>query len=546
MDVDDFAWLIRQEDLDGIESARRHVTPEVLEDLVWLYWRLSKWLHKCLLINLLQDHWDPGLFTPVMLDMLRAPTDWHDEGLLDQVHWAQAVALAYVDERYDKFDTYWSDRDALRAAVEQARRERGITADTVADEPKAWGPYADEPVARLEQACKRGDIDTVLAALDSGLDVDTPLSLSTPMMHAVIRGHLDLALRLLERGASVRARWPYTGTTVLIRAAAHGHVPLIDAAVNRGASPDEAQDSGVTALYNAVSHGRLDAVRRLLDAGASVGTSPLFVAAAGGGHLEVAELLLAAGCGLEEVTSDGHTALAVAARSNEADAVDFLLAKGAAVDTRDASGRTPLMEAATRGCSRIVDRLLRAGADPSATDAEGRTARDLVGRRRTTEVLALLENTPKRGSRPWRGELLGFEYAYDEGRAARGGWPCAADCPGTATLLVAIHLVGVPHNRPGHNVNYGYTFLAVCTTCGTGRLETLDHDCWNDHEDEPWDLARVYTVTPEGVERVRVALRDCPQPENYACDCAVHAMFRESSSLERLLGDSRERSDPRE
>lgn len=539
MDVDDFSSLIVKQDVVGIEGARDHVTPDVLEDLVWLYWRLGTWLQKCLLVQLLQDWWEPELYAPVMLDVLRAPTDWHDLGSRDTVHWAQAVALGFLDERYDRFDHHWNDRAALRAAVEEVRRERGLVADVVADEPKPVPPYSGDPVARLEEACVRGDTDTVLATLDTGLDVDTPLSLGTPMMHAVINGNLETALRLLERGASVRARWKYTQATVLIKAATYGEIALAEAALARGAEVDETDDSGMTALYHAADCGALDVVRRLLRAGATPAASErsAFVAAAASGHVEVADVLLDAGCGLEEVSSSGNTALGVAALVNEAAAVDFLIAKGAHVDSRDRDGRTPLMHAARGGYPGVVERLLRAGADPAATDNAGKTALQLVRRHRKAEVTAALTPPPapvpepRPGKRPWTGEVLGLKLAYDEGRPTRGGWPCVADCPGTTTLLVAVDLRGVPHRATGHRVMYDYTFLAECTTCGIGRLESFSHDCWNDHEDEPWDLAWVRTVVPEGVARLRVALRDCPQPENYRCDCAVHAALKDSKAI---------------
>ncbi|BEL05704.1 hypothetical protein Q0Z83_038950 [Actinoplanes sichuanensis] len=407
-DVDWFSGFVLREDCQGVEGARDHVTAEVLPDLMWLYDRLTTWLQRSLLVQLVQDRWEPDLFAPVMLDMLRAPSDWHDPGTADNIQLGQAIALGFLDERHDTFDHFLCDRDALRAAVTAMRREHGLTADEVADEPPPPVPYADDPATRLEQACARGDTGTVLATLDTGLPTDTPLSNGTPLLHALVEGHPDTALALLERGASVETRRKYTGATALTLAGDLGDIPLIDALLARGVPPDETDGNGLTALHNAAGCGHLDAVRRLLRAGAdprASARSPLG-AAARCGHVEVAALLLAAGCELEAVTW-GRTSLTDAAMLNQAPMLDFLIAAGANVNAADDNGLTPLMHAAHHGYPRIVERLLRAGADPQtvvATGAHaGKTARDLVRQRRRDTVLALLTGPPP----PERGAPVG-------------------------------------------------------------------------------------------------------------------------------------------
>jgi ankyrin repeat protein len=398
-DVDWFSWFVTREDCQGVEGARDHVTAEVLPDLVWLYERLTTWLQRSLLVQLVQDQWEPGLLAPVMLDMLRAPSDWHDPGTADNIQLAQAIALGFLDERYDTFDRFLCDRDALRAAVAAMRRERGLTADEVADEPPPPVPYADDPITRLEQACARGDTAMVLATLDTGLHVDTPLRLGTPLLHALVEGHPGIALALLERGASVEVKARYTGATALTEAGDLGDIPVIEALLARGVPPDETDKNGLTALHNAAGCGHLDAVRRLLGAGAdprASARSPLG-AAARLGHVEVAAVLLAAGCELEDVTW-GRTSLTDAAMLNQAPMLDFLTAAGANVNAVDDTGLTPLMHAARKGFPRIVERLLRAGADPRAVVATGqdagKTARDLAGKIRRDAVLALLASPP--------------------------------------------------------------------------------------------------------------------------------------------------------
>lgn len=219
------------------------------------------------------------------------------------------------------------------------------------------------------------------------------------MLHALVEGHPGLALALLERGASVEATWKYTGATALTEAGDLGDIPLLDALPARGVPPDETDKNDLTALHNAAGHGHLDAGRRLLRAGAdprASARSPLG-AAASLGHVEVAEVLLAAGCELEDVTW-GRTSLTDAAMLNQAPMLDFLIAAGANVNAVDDNGFTPLMHAARHGYPRILERLLRAGADPQAVVATGpdagKSAHDLVRQRRRDAVIALLTSPP--------------------------------------------------------------------------------------------------------------------------------------------------------
>ena len=118
---------------------------------------------------------------------------------------------------------------------------------------------------------------------------------------------------------------------------------------------------GNVPLGLAAFFGHVDAMRRLLEAGADV-------AATAANFMKVQPL---------------HAA--VGARS--AAAVSLLLDRGANVNARQQIGYTPLMGAAAAGREDLVDMLLRHGADSALVSEDGKTAAD-VAREHGHEALA--------------------------------------------------------------------------------------------------------------------------------------------------------------
>jgi ankyrin repeat protein len=163
----------------------------------------------------------------------------------------------------------------------------------------------DSPQQRLSAAVLRGDINTVASLLDDP--------------------HVDINWRHSASGSAL-------GT-----AAAHGHMPIVQLLLQRGADPNVASDENMTPLHSAAYHGYAGIVHLLIDAGADVnatetryGFTPLGYAARHG-HIGVIRLLVEAGA-RQTPFKDGRTPIRVAEQYGQLDAANFLRAYGRSTD----------------------------------------------------------------------------------------------------------------------------------------------------------------------------------------------------------------------
>ena len=86
----------------------------------------------------------------------------------------------------------------------------------------------------------------------------------SPLMMAALKGHLDLAKKLIERGADVNK----TGWTPLHYAATNGHLAIMELLLENHAYIDAESPNGSTPLMMAAHYGSPAAVKLLLEAGA--------------------------------------------------------------------------------------------------------------------------------------------------------------------------------------------------------------------------------------------------------------------------------------
>ena len=161
---------------------------------------------------------------------------------------------------------------------------------------------------------------------------------------AIEAGNIAAARAWLDQGLYPNFIGDRIGTGLMI-AAWEGNVEMMALFVSRGAGVNFANDSGEQALMFAAWRGRLEAVSWLLDRGAEINRKGLAWSA------------------LHYATFAGHE-----------DVVRILLERGADVNARSTNGSSALMMAAREGRERVAGILLDRGADPSVMNDRGEDA----------------------------------------------------------------------------------------------------------------------------------------------------------------------------
>ncbi|MDD9901153.1 MAG: ankyrin repeat domain-containing protein [Alphaproteobacteria bacterium] len=242
----------------------------------------------------------------------------------------------------------------------------------------------------------------------------------TALTLAAEKGHANIALALLEKGADINAQ-DRDGWTALAHAAKEGQTKMLQTLIEKGANIDAQDNWGWTALYWAIFHGQSDAALTLIEKGADVNTRntggvslidyamkrdiPEIIIAIINSDIDVnmqcrdgktllmntASLsksidttlaLIEKGADIHARNEKGETAIICAARTSHTDAILALIKSGADVNAQDNDGKTALMYAADNGHTPTILALVDNGADPALTDNEDKTAEHMSKRHR--------------------------------------------------------------------------------------------------------------------------------------------------------------------
>jgi len=174
-------------------------------------------------------------------------------------------------------------------------------------------------------------------------------------------------------------------------------VLLVGCATTQSPEPPTVKAPDIS-IHDAAHKGNIEAVKQHLDAGTDVnakdedGYTPLY-AVAGGGHKEIAELLIAKGADVNPKREDGATPLLIAAVAGHKEVAELLIAKGADVNAKDKKGWTLLQHAVMMSKREIVGLLIAKGADVNAKVApsdrffKGKTPLDLASKAEIDDLL---------------------------------------------------------------------------------------------------------------------------------------------------------------
>jgi ankyrin repeat protein len=198
---------------------------------------------------------------------------------------------------------------------------------------------ADSDVA---DAAERQDAVAVRALLKRGRDVNASQGDGMTALHwAAGKGDAALAGMLLYAGANLRATTRLGGYTPLLLAARAAHVPVMQALLEAGASPNAPTGNGTTPLMLAAASGSVPAVKLLLERGADVAagekamgqTALLFAAAYG--RADVIRALVASGADVKA------TSKVVDLKPFSREAEEAFAAQAAGGPTREAAAASP-------------------------------------------------------------------------------------------------------------------------------------------------------------------------------------------------------------
>ncbi|XP_051897662.1 uncharacterized protein si:ch211-223a10.1 [Pristis pectinata] len=212
----------------------------------------------------------------------------------------------------------------------------------------------------LAEALRRGDLQQCARCLqhDPSLLHARGWNGFTPLHHAALCGHKELAYLLLEHGADTNLPND-AGETPFHFACRRGEVYIMDRMVKGGADVMALDHQGKTALHQAVSGGSIVAIRYLEEMGPfnfrdsdRFLQNPLHIATSIGNEDVVKYLLRGMRCSVEAIDTWGMTPLHVAAHTGSVN-ICWLLMMDAGISTmqfQNKDGLTPL-DLAKRGKS---------------------------------------------------------------------------------------------------------------------------------------------------------------------------------------------------
>ncbi len=243
----------------------------------------------------------------------------------------------------------------------------------------AGSAAAGAPDLRLVDAMADRDTARVRALLDAGADPGTARADgATALLWAAHWDDGEAVELLLRAGADANAADDH-GVTPLARACENASRALVGRLLAAGADPNVAQTNGLTPLMTAARTGSLTVVEALLAHGADVDAATAathetaLMWAVAEGHRDIVRALIANGADVRPNPRQAFSPLIAAAENGDIETAEVLLAAGAGVDDTGSDGAHPLPYTVIAGQSAFAHFLLERGADPNGA-VDGVTA----------------------------------------------------------------------------------------------------------------------------------------------------------------------------
>ncbi len=268
---------------------------------------------------------------------------------------------------------------AIVIIVIVAVRTIGRIAYTKTSTPKENKSKVENNSLALVQAVRSNSIDEVKRLINNGTDVNGMVKLGdvtlTPLTMASINGFTDVAKLLIDSGAYVNLRIPYSvnvDLAALDYAAMFNSLEIAQLLIEKGANIEAKDAYGSTALMYAARENAIDVAKLLIENGADInakGSDGKTVLMHAKSSVDVAKLLINRG-----VKDDLTHVLFETAWESSSDVVKLLLDNGASVNARNADGYTVLMKVAAGNSIDVAKVLLKKGAKVTLVDNNGNTA----------------------------------------------------------------------------------------------------------------------------------------------------------------------------
>ncbi|XP_052751603.1 SH3 and multiple ankyrin repeat domains protein 3 isoform X2 [Galleria mellonella] len=299
------------------------------------------------------------------------------------------------------------------------------------DEERRLGDYPfNGPVGYLELKYKRRVYKMLKLDEKTLKTLHSRANLRRFLEH-VTHSQLDKITKACAKGLDPNFHCQDTGETPLtIAAGLKSPGKVLIALVNGGALLDYRTKDGSTAMHRAVEKNSLEAVKTLLELGASPnykdgkGLTPLYLSVTNKTDPLLCETLLHDHATIGATDLQGWQEVHQACRNGLVQNLDHLLFYGADMNARNASGNTPLHVCAVNAQDSCARQLLFRGCDKEALNYANQTPYQVAVIAGNLELAEVIKNYKADEVVPFRGPP---RYNPKRRSAAWGGWWTAGD-----------------------------------------------------------------------------------------------------------------------